>query len=184
MVKVGKIKPSIHLTDLHEKHQLWTQILNTTGSLSGVHDVISFIASFFFFLSCILTRKQTFLKTTMTAFMIKMLVHIIPSKSICSIMLVKGLLKLFFLILSPWWLSLQNATLQTATNGQTPVSTTNNTVQLKCNYCRGTFSLKPETLEWEVGYHLMSFLSQVMLHSHLKKDCNYDKSTWSWTMCQ
>lgn len=49
MVKVGKIKPSIHLTDLHEKHQLWTQILNTTGSLSGVHDVISFIASFFFF---------------------------------------------------------------------------------------------------------------------------------------
>uniref|UniRef100_A0A8D3A4E1 Zinc finger MYM-type containing 2 n=1 Tax=Scophthalmus maximus TaxID=52904 RepID=A0A8D3A4E1_SCOMX len=43
----------------------------------------------------------------------------------------------------------QNAPLQTTTNGQTPLSTTNNTVQLKCNYCRGAFSLKPETLEWE-----------------------------------
>uniref|UniRef100_A0A8C9Y5E2 Zinc finger MYM-type containing 2 n=1 Tax=Sander lucioperca TaxID=283035 RepID=A0A8C9Y5E2_SANLU len=43
----------------------------------------------------------------------------------------------------------QNATLQTATNGQTPLSTTNNPVQLKCNYCRSAFSLKPETLEWE-----------------------------------
>lgn len=44
----------------------------------------------------------------------------------------------------------QNATLQTATNGQLPLSTATDTVQLKCNYCRGAFSLKPETLEWEV----------------------------------
>ncbi|KAM4558541.1 zinc finger MYM-type protein 2 isoform 2-T2 [Odontesthes bonariensis] len=43
----------------------------------------------------------------------------------------------------------QNATLQATTNGQTPPSTTNNTIQLKCNYCRGAFSLKPEILEWE-----------------------------------
>lgn len=50
----------------------------------------------------------------------------------------------------PCGVFLQNATLQTATNGQTPLSTTNNAVQLKCNYCRGAFSLKPETLEWEV----------------------------------
>lgn len=55
-----------------------------------------------------------------------------------------------FLILFMWCLLLQNATLQTATNGQTALSTTNNTVQLKCNYCRAAFSLKPETLEWEV----------------------------------
>lgn len=46
---------------------------------------------------------------------------------------------------------LQNATLETATNGQTPLSTTTNTVQLKCNYCRGAFNLKPEILEWEVS---------------------------------
>lgn len=45
---------------------------------------------------------------------------------------------------------LQNVTLQTATNGQTPLSAANDTIQLKCNYCRGAFSLKPETLEWEV----------------------------------
>lgn len=44
----------------------------------------------------------------------------------------------------------QNATFQTTTNGQTPLTTTNETVQLKCNYCRGTFSLKPEVLDWEV----------------------------------
>lgn len=46
-------------------------------------------------------------------------------------------------------LSSQNAALQPATNGQTPLSA-NNAVQLKCNYCRGAFSLKPEILEWEV----------------------------------
>ncbi|XP_037542658.1 zinc finger MYM-type protein 2 [Nematolebias whitei] len=42
----------------------------------------------------------------------------------------------------------QNATFQ-STNGQTGLSTTTSTVQLKCNYCRGAFSLKPEILEWE-----------------------------------
>lgn len=46
---------------------------------------------------------------------------------------------------------LQNAALQPATNGQTPLSA-NNAVQLKCNYCRGAFSLKPEVLEWEVRF--------------------------------
>lgn len=44
----------------------------------------------------------------------------------------------------------QNTTLQTATNGQPPLSAANDPVQLKCNYCRGAFSLKPETLEWGV----------------------------------
>lgn len=48
------------------------------------------------------------------------------------------------------FLSPQNTTLQTATNGQPPLPTANDAVQLKCNYCRGAFSLKPETLEWEV----------------------------------
>ncbi|KAM4561806.1 zinc finger MYM-type protein 2 [Fundulus diaphanus] len=41
----------------------------------------------------------------------------------------------------------QNTTLQTTTNGQTPL--TNSSVQLKCNYCRGAFNLKPEILEWQ-----------------------------------
>lgn len=44
----------------------------------------------------------------------------------------------------------QNATLQTATNGQLPLPAAADGVQLKCNYCRGAFSMKPETLEWEV----------------------------------
>ncbi|KAJ8255823.1 hypothetical protein COCON_G00196870 [Conger conger] len=34
-------------------------------------------------------------------------------------------------------------------NGQTAPSSTTNNIQLKCNYCRGAFSLKPQTLEWE-----------------------------------
>lgn len=53
----------------------------------------------------------------------------------------------FDLVIShfPW----QNAALQPATNGQTAL-TANSAVQLKCNYCRGAFSLKPEVLEWEV----------------------------------
>ncbi|XP_036965330.1 zinc finger MYM-type protein 2 [Acanthopagrus latus] len=63
----------------------------------------------------------------------------------------------------------QNATLQTATNGQTPVSTTNNTVQLKCNYCRGTFSLKPETLEWEDKVY--QFCSKACCEDYKKLHC-------------
>ncbi|KAM9851019.1 zinc finger MYM-type protein 2 [Aulostomus maculatus] len=62
----------------------------------------------------------------------------------------------------------QNATLQTTTNGQTPLST-NNAVQLKCNYCRGAFSLKPETLEWEDKvYH---FCSKACCEDYKKLHC-------------
>ncbi|XP_045910813.1 zinc finger MYM-type protein 2 isoform X2 [Micropterus dolomieu] len=63
----------------------------------------------------------------------------------------------------------QNATLQTATNGQTPLSTTNNTVQLKCNYCRGAFSLKPETLEWEDKVY--QFCSKTCCEDYKKLHC-------------
>ena len=48
-------------------------------------------------------------------------------------------------------LPLQNAAVETVTNGQAPVGTATNSIQLKCNYCRGAFSLKPEILEWEVS---------------------------------
>ncbi|XP_044071844.1 zinc finger MYM-type protein 2 [Siniperca chuatsi] len=63
----------------------------------------------------------------------------------------------------------QNATLQTATNGQTPLSTTNNSVQLKCNYCRGAFSLKPETLEWEDKVY--QFCSKTCCEDYKKLHC-------------
>ncbi|XP_028249313.1 zinc finger MYM-type protein 2 [Parambassis ranga] len=63
----------------------------------------------------------------------------------------------------------QNATLQTATNGQTPVSTTNDTVQLKCNYCRGAFSLKPEILEWEDKVY--QFCSKTCCEDYKKLHC-------------
>ncbi|XP_068184558.1 zinc finger MYM-type protein 2 isoform X2 [Antennarius striatus] len=63
----------------------------------------------------------------------------------------------------------QNATIQTATNGQTPVSTGNNTIQLKCNYCRGTFSLKPETLEWEDKVY--QFCSKACCEDYKKLHC-------------
>ncbi|XP_060944447.1 zinc finger MYM-type protein 2 [Limanda limanda] len=64
----------------------------------------------------------------------------------------------------------QNATLQTATNGQTPLSTTNNnTVQLKCNYCRGAFSLKPEILDWED--RVFQFCSKACCEDYKKLHC-------------
>ncbi|XP_054472012.1 zinc finger MYM-type protein 2 isoform X2 [Anoplopoma fimbria] len=64
----------------------------------------------------------------------------------------------------------QNATLQTATNGQTALSTTNNvSVQLKCNYCRGAFSLKPETLEWEDKVY--QFCSKTCCEDYKKLHC-------------
>ncbi|XP_041662656.1 zinc finger MYM-type protein 2 isoform X2 [Cheilinus undulatus] len=63
----------------------------------------------------------------------------------------------------------QNATFQTTTNGQTPVSTTNNTVQLKCNYCRGAFSLKPEILEWEDKVY--QFCSKACCEDYKKLHC-------------
>uniref|UniRef100_A0A3Q0R6F4 Zinc finger MYM-type containing 2 n=1 Tax=Amphilophus citrinellus TaxID=61819 RepID=A0A3Q0R6F4_AMPCI len=63
----------------------------------------------------------------------------------------------------------QNATLQTATNGQAPLSTTDSTVQLKCNYCRGAFSLKPETLEWEDKVY--QFCSKTCCEDYKKLHC-------------
>nr|XP_043870739.1 zinc finger MYM-type protein 2 [Solea senegalensis] len=63
----------------------------------------------------------------------------------------------------------QNATLQTTTNGQTPVPTTNTTVQLKCNYCRATFSLKPETLDWEDKVY--QFCSKTCCEDYKKLHC-------------
>ncbi|XP_061782084.1 zinc finger MYM-type protein 2 isoform X2 [Nerophis lumbriciformis] len=60
----------------------------------------------------------------------------------------------------------QNTTLQTATNGQTALS---DAVQLKCNYCRGAFSMKPQTLEWEDKvYH---FCSKVCCDDYKKLHC-------------
>lgn len=52
---------------------------------------------------------------------------------------------------------LQNATIQTSANGQLPTSASEN-IQLKCNYCRGSFNLKPEILEWEVRTFSISLL--------------------------
>uniref|UniRef100_A0A3B4FGF9 Zinc finger MYM-type containing 2 n=1 Tax=Pundamilia nyererei TaxID=303518 RepID=A0A3B4FGF9_9CICH len=63
----------------------------------------------------------------------------------------------------------QNATLQTATNGQAPLSTTNSTVKLKCNYCRGVFSLKPEILEWEDKVY--QFCSKTCCEDYKKLHC-------------
>ncbi|XP_056145512.1 zinc finger MYM-type protein 2 isoform X2 [Lampris incognitus] len=62
----------------------------------------------------------------------------------------------------------QNATLQTTTNGQVP-PTTNNSVQLKCNYCRGAFSLKPEILEWEDKMY--QFCSKTCCEDYKKLHC-------------
>uniref|UniRef100_A0A3Q4H114 Zinc finger, MYM-type 2 n=1 Tax=Neolamprologus brichardi TaxID=32507 RepID=A0A3Q4H114_NEOBR len=63
----------------------------------------------------------------------------------------------------------QNATLQTATNGQAPLSTTNSPVKLKCNYCRGVFSLKPEILEWEDKVY--QFCSKTCCEDYKKLHC-------------
>ncbi|KAM3862189.1 zinc finger MYM-type protein 2 [Diretmus argenteus] len=62
----------------------------------------------------------------------------------------------------------QNTTLQTTTNGQTPLSTTNS-IQLKCNYCRGSFSLKPETLDWEDKVY--QFCSKTCCEDYKKLHC-------------
>uniref|UniRef100_A0A3P8XMC3 TRASH domain-containing protein n=1 Tax=Esox lucius TaxID=8010 RepID=A0A3P8XMC3_ESOLU len=64
----------------------------------------------------------------------------------------------------------QNATIQTVTNGQAPLSsTTNHNIQLKCNYCRGAFSLKPETLEWEDKVY--QFCSKICCEDYKKLHC-------------
>ncbi|CAB1328868.1 unnamed protein product [Coregonus sp. 'balchen'] len=63
----------------------------------------------------------------------------------------------------------QNATIQTVTNGQAPLSTMNHNIQLKCNYCRGAFSLKPETLEWEDKVY--QFCSKICCEDYKKLHC-------------
>ncbi|XP_035612949.1 zinc finger MYM-type protein 2-like isoform X2 [Oncorhynchus keta] len=63
----------------------------------------------------------------------------------------------------------QNANIQTVTNGQTPPSTTNHNIQLKCNYCRGAFNLKPETLEWEDKVY--QFCSKICCEDYKKLHC-------------
>ncbi|KAG7278428.1 hypothetical protein CRUP_026979, partial [Coryphaenoides rupestris] len=60
---------------------------------------------------------------------------------------------------SPCVTKFQNAAFETVTNGQTTVGTATNNIQLKCNYCRGGFSVKPEILEWEVNSKLSSCAS-------------------------
>uniref|UniRef100_A0A096M4J9 Zinc finger MYM-type containing 2 n=1 Tax=Poecilia formosa TaxID=48698 RepID=A0A096M4J9_POEFO len=61
----------------------------------------------------------------------------------------------------------QNASLPTTTNGQTPLS--NSSVQLKCNYCRGAFSLKPEILEWQDKVY--QFCSKTCCEDYKKLHC-------------
>ncbi|RVE58223.1 hypothetical protein OJAV_G00206990 [Oryzias javanicus] len=63
----------------------------------------------------------------------------------------------------------QNATHQTTTNGQAALCTTNNTIQLKCNYCRGAFNLKPEILEWEDKVY--QFCSKTCCEDYKKLHC-------------
>ncbi|XP_076119363.1 zinc finger MYM-type protein 2 isoform X2 [Alosa pseudoharengus] len=63
----------------------------------------------------------------------------------------------------------QSAAVQTSTNGQAPVSAAGNDIQLKCNYCRGAFSLKPETLEWENKVY--QFCSKTCCEDYKKLHC-------------
>ncbi|CAL9689787.1 unnamed protein product [Knipowitschia caucasica] len=62
----------------------------------------------------------------------------------------------------------QNTALQSGTNGQTAPSA-DSTVQLKCNYCRGVFSLKPEVLEWEEKVY--QFCSKTCCEDYKKLHC-------------
>nr|XP_015219584.1 PREDICTED: zinc finger MYM-type protein 2 [Lepisosteus oculatus] len=61
----------------------------------------------------------------------------------------------------------QTLSVQTTTNGQ-PAPSSNN-IQLKCNYCRGSFSLKPETLEWENKVY--QFCSKTCCDDYKKLHC-------------
>nr|XP_040057953.1 zinc finger MYM-type protein 2 isoform X3 [Gasterosteus aculeatus aculeatus] len=72
---------------------------------------------------------------------------------------------------SPCVTKFQNAALLTTTNGETALSTTHNAagVSLKCNYCRGAFSLKPETLEWQDKVH--QFCSKTCCEDYKKLHC-------------
>ncbi|XP_051566541.1 zinc finger MYM-type protein 2-like isoform X2 [Myxocyprinus asiaticus] len=62
----------------------------------------------------------------------------------------------------------QNATIQTSANGQPPASASES-IQLKCNYCRGSFSLKPEILEWEDRVY--QFCSKACCEDYKKLHC-------------
>ncbi|KAG9349716.1 hypothetical protein JZ751_028164 [Albula glossodonta] len=62
----------------------------------------------------------------------------------------------------------QNANAQTS-NGQTTPSSTSKNIQLKCNYCRGSFSLKPQTLEWENKVY--QFCSKTCCEDYKKLHC-------------
>ncbi|KAA0715854.1 Zinc finger MYM-type protein 2 [Triplophysa tibetana] len=62
----------------------------------------------------------------------------------------------------------QNATIQTSANGQIPSSTSEN-IQLKCNYCRSSFSIKPEILEWEDKVY--QFCSKTCCEDYKKLHC-------------
>uniref|UniRef100_A0A8C8CLX1 TRASH domain-containing protein n=1 Tax=Oncorhynchus tshawytscha TaxID=74940 RepID=A0A8C8CLX1_ONCTS len=50
-----------------------------------------------------------------------------------------------------------------------PMSITNHNIQLKCNYCRGAFSLKPEILEWEDRVY--QFCSKICCEDYKKLHC-------------
>ncbi|KAG7463610.1 hypothetical protein MATL_G00178450 [Megalops atlanticus] len=54
-------------------------------------------------------------------------------------------------------------------NGQAVNSSTSGGVQLKCNYCRGAFSLKPHTLEWENKVY--QFCSKTCCDDYKKLHC-------------
>lgn len=62
----------------------------------------------------------------------------------------------------------QNATIQTSANGQHSTPASSN-IQLKCNYCRGSFSLKPEVLEWEDKVY--QFCSKTCCEDYKKLHC-------------
>ncbi|XP_066542642.1 zinc finger MYM-type protein 2 isoform X2 [Hoplias malabaricus] len=62
----------------------------------------------------------------------------------------------------------QTATIQSSANGQFPGSASSN-IQLKCNYCKGPFNLKPEILEWEDKVH--QFCSKTCCEDYKKLHC-------------
>ncbi|KAJ8407116.1 hypothetical protein AAFF_G00287920 [Aldrovandia affinis] len=62
----------------------------------------------------------------------------------------------------------QSANIQTL-NGQTVDSSTPGAVQLKCSYCRASFSLKPQTLEWENKVY--QFCSKTCCEDYKKLHC-------------
>ncbi|XP_048834480.1 zinc finger MYM-type protein 2 [Brienomyrus brachyistius] len=63
----------------------------------------------------------------------------------------------------------QNANVATPANGQPARPSAPGGIQLKCNYCRGAFSLKPETLEWENKVY--QFCSKTCCEDYKKLHC-------------